>query len=232
MSGWLPRGGWRESAYSRWSRLCRPRHRPRGRGCRSRPGGWVGEGGRPPPRPVALDREAPPRECAVEGRGDDDGRARLDPGPAAAGARKPSRRKHSWRPTGPPSSRRSWRHSAKPHRSNLAAFRSHREQMTYAGRASATAGRPGTPSLADRRLGGCGHEITALVSAGCPDLGVLHVRLPHDDARSRPSTQKSPIPHRLPRSSPRSSHPSWLARSRENAHLGRLLGTRGSHRAG
>ena len=70
------------------------------------------------------------------------------------------------------------------------------------------------PSLADRRLGGCGHEITDQVSAGRSDLGVLRIRSPHDDARSRPSTQESRIPHRLPRQSPRSSHPSWLARSR------------------
>ena len=38
------------------------------------------------PRPVALDREAPPGQRAVEGGGGDHGAARLDPGLAAAGA--------------------------------------------------------------------------------------------------------------------------------------------------
>jgi len=48
--------------------------------------GRVGEGRRPPPRPVALDREAPPGERAVQGGGRDDGAAGVDPGAAAAGA--------------------------------------------------------------------------------------------------------------------------------------------------
>ena len=39
------------------------------------------------PRPVALDREAPPGERAVQGGSGDDGAARVDPGAAAAGAR-------------------------------------------------------------------------------------------------------------------------------------------------
>ncbi len=45
----------------------RTRHRPRGRRGRSRPGCRIGEGSRPPPRTVALNRQAPP------GRGLDDG---------------------------------------------------------------------------------------------------------------------------------------------------------------
>ena len=64
----------------------RTRHRPRGRRGRGRSGRRVGEGGRPPPRPVALDREAPPGERAVQGGGGDDRAARVDPRTAAAGA--------------------------------------------------------------------------------------------------------------------------------------------------
>ena len=45
------------------------------------------EGGGPPPRPVALDREAPPGERPVQGGRDDDCAARVDPGTSAAGAR-------------------------------------------------------------------------------------------------------------------------------------------------
>jgi hypothetical protein len=48
----------------------------------------VGEGGRPPPRPVALDGEAPPGEGPVEGGGADHRAARVDPGPAPARARR------------------------------------------------------------------------------------------------------------------------------------------------
>jgi hypothetical protein len=42
------------------------------------------EKGAAPPGPVALDGEAPPGEYAVQGGGDDDRTARVDPGSAAA----------------------------------------------------------------------------------------------------------------------------------------------------
>jgi len=79
--------------------------------------GLHGRYGRPPgagrPRPDGLtprsrgawwpmDREAPPGERAVQGGGGDDGAARVDPGPAAAGAggrhpsRAPSRKQWEW----------------------------------------------------------------------------------------------------------------------------------------
>jgi len=54
---------------------------------RLHPGRRVGEGGRPSPRAVAFDGQAPPREREVEGGGGDDGAAGVDPCPAAAGAR-------------------------------------------------------------------------------------------------------------------------------------------------
>ena len=81
MSGWPRRGGWREGTGFG------SRHGPGARCCSRRCCGRLREGGRPPPRAVALDREAPPGECAVEGRGGDHGTARLDPGTAVAGAR-------------------------------------------------------------------------------------------------------------------------------------------------
>lgn len=81
MSGWLQRGGWREST----DFGSRDRAGAGGR-CRG-PGGGVREGGRPPPRRVALNGEAPLGERAVEGRGDDDGTAGVDPGAETARAR-------------------------------------------------------------------------------------------------------------------------------------------------
>ena len=63
MSGWPRRGGWREGP----ARSGSSRHGPRGRRRCSGPCCRVGEGGRPPTRPVALDREAAPGERAVEG---------------------------------------------------------------------------------------------------------------------------------------------------------------------
>jgi len=53
MSALPQRGGWRERAPSRM------RDGPRGRRGRRGPHRRIGEGGCPPPRPVALDREAP-----------------------------------------------------------------------------------------------------------------------------------------------------------------------------
>jgi len=44
------------------------RHRPRGHRGRGRPRRRVGEGGRPPPRPFTLDRQAPPGEGPIQGR--------------------------------------------------------------------------------------------------------------------------------------------------------------------
>ena len=46
----------------------------------------LGEGSRPPPWPVALDREAPPGECTVQGGRGDDGAAGMGPRPSAARA--------------------------------------------------------------------------------------------------------------------------------------------------
>ncbi len=66
MSGWPRRSGWHAGPPRR------ARDRPRGRRCGCRPGCRVREGRRPPPRPVALDREAPPCERAVQGGGGDD----------------------------------------------------------------------------------------------------------------------------------------------------------------
>ena len=102
MSGSKPRSGWHEGRDSSWwtprsprsqasprhPRRCDlARHGPRGRGGRRGPRCRVGEGGRAPPRPVALDREAPPGERAVQGGGDNHGTARVDPGAAAARSR-------------------------------------------------------------------------------------------------------------------------------------------------
>lgn len=60
------------------------RHRPPRRR-RSRPRRRVGEGGRPPAGPAAVDRQAPPDECEVEGGRDDDGATGVDPRVALAG---------------------------------------------------------------------------------------------------------------------------------------------------
>ncbi len=63
----------------------RTRDRPRCRRLRSRPCCRIGEGGRPPTRPVALNGEAPPSEGTLASRGGDDGAASVgDPGVTAA----------------------------------------------------------------------------------------------------------------------------------------------------
>src|SRR3990172_12180366 len=102
MSGSKPRSGWHEGRDSSWwtprsprsqasprhPRRCDlARHGPRGRGGRRGPRCRVGEGRRPPPRPVALDREAPPGERPVQGGRDDDRAARMDPRPAPTRSR-------------------------------------------------------------------------------------------------------------------------------------------------
>ena len=61
-------------------------------GGRGRPGGRFREGGRSPAGPVALDRQAPPGERAVQGWSDDNGPACVDPRRAAARARGHARR--------------------------------------------------------------------------------------------------------------------------------------------
>jgi hypothetical protein len=96
------RGTSRERTRHSWSRLparsCpgrpgHPRssgascHGPRGRGGRGAPRRRLREGGRPPPRPVALDRQTPPGERPLEGRCGDGRAARVDPWRAAAGTR-------------------------------------------------------------------------------------------------------------------------------------------------
>ena len=84
MSGWRRPGS---PAHDDSSSAHRPTsHRPRGAGRRGGPGDRLGEGGRPPPRPVALDGQAPSGERPVQGWRGDDGAARVDPGDAAARA--------------------------------------------------------------------------------------------------------------------------------------------------
>ena len=72
MSGSPRRGGWREGPRG-WTR-----HRSRGSRGRRGLGRRVGEGSRPPSGSVALDGQAPPRECAGKGGGRDYGSARVD----------------------------------------------------------------------------------------------------------------------------------------------------------
>ena len=78
MSGWPRRGGWRDSSPLRGAR-----HGPRGPGRGRCPRGGIREGSSPPPRAVALDREAPPGECALKGRGCEYRAAGVDPRPEA-----------------------------------------------------------------------------------------------------------------------------------------------------
>ena len=68
------------------SRLWPSRDRPRGRGSLKRSWCGIGEGCRPPPRPLAFDRQALPGERAVQGGGGVDRTARVDPGTATARA--------------------------------------------------------------------------------------------------------------------------------------------------
>lgn len=87
MSGLQRPSAWHESASTRRSSLRRSRDRPRSqRRCRGHRR-WIGEGGRSPPRPVALDGEAPPGERSVQGGGDDHGATRVDPGASVARGR-------------------------------------------------------------------------------------------------------------------------------------------------
>ena len=83
-SGRVARGGAAAGVSADSGRICRPRHGPRGRRRGGRPRRRIGEGGRPPTRPVALDGQAPSRKRPVQGGRDDHGAARLDLGAPAA----------------------------------------------------------------------------------------------------------------------------------------------------